>query len=104
MSASMSATRFSAQAMATARFAETVDFPTPPLPEEIARTLPRLGCSMGVGGGGTAPGAGRGPPGARRSEEHTSELQSHHDLVCRLLLEKKKKDLSFSIASENFNI
>ena len=24
-------------------------------------------------------------------EEHTSELQSHHDLVCRLLLEKKKK-------------
>src|SRR6266540_6676376 len=37
------------------------------------------------------------PSGARvvrprlRSEEHTSELQSHHDLVCRLLLEKKKK-------------
>src|SRR6266851_6395667 len=27
---------------------------------------------------------------SRRSEEHTSELQSHHDLVCRLLLEKKK--------------
>src|SRR5437773_4266455 len=27
-----------------------------------------------------------------RSEEHTSELQSHHDLVCRLLLEKKNKD------------
>src|SRR5438034_2105035 len=26
-----------------------------------------------------------------RSEEHTSELQSHSDLVCRLLLEKKKK-------------
>src|SRR5437773_3931420 len=26
-----------------------------------------------------------------RSEEHTSELQSHHDLVCRLLLEKKNK-------------
>jgi len=25
-----------------------------------------------------------------RSEEHTSELQSHHDLVCRLLLEKNK--------------
>src|SRR5437667_2139524 len=31
----------------------------------------------------------RGRP--HRSEEHTSELQSHHDLVCRLLLEKKKK-------------
>src|SRR5437588_12679660 len=27
-----------------------------------------------------------------RSEEHTSELQSHSDLVCRLLLEKKKED------------
>src|SRR5437667_4301976 len=27
---------------------------------------------------------------SRRSEEHTSELQSHHDLVCRSLLEKKK--------------
>src|SRR5437773_8478265 len=27
-----------------------------------------------------------------RSEEHTSELQSHHDLVCRLLLEKKKNE------------
>src|SRR5438034_6319340 len=31
-----------------------------------------------------------GPRGRRRSEEHTSELQSHSDLVCRLLLEKKK--------------
>src|SRR5437773_9761136 len=29
-----------------------------------------------------------------RSEEHTSELQSHHDLVCRLLLEKKKIQIS----------
>src|SRR5260221_8060316 len=29
--------------------------------------------------------------GDHRSEEHTSELQSHSDLVCRLLLEKKKK-------------
>src|SRR5438034_3444505 len=29
-------------------------------------------------------------PGTTRSEEHTSELQSHSDLVCRLLLEKKK--------------
>src|SRR5436190_16732455 len=28
--------------------------------------------------------------GSARSEEHTSELQSHSDLVCRLLLEKKK--------------
>src|SRR5437667_8910161 len=30
--------------------------------------------------------------GVDRSEEHTSELQSHHDLVCRLLLEKKKRN------------
>src|SRR6266567_7938797 len=29
-------------------------------------------------------------PGCRRSEEHTSELQSQSNLVCRLLLEKKK--------------
>src|SRR5260221_8904062 len=32
-------------------------------------------------------------PRSRRSEEHTSELQSHSDLVCRLLLEKKKNSL-----------
>src|SRR5687768_18113867 len=31
--------------------------------------------------------------GARRSEEHTSELQSRLHLVCRLLLEKKKKKI-----------
>src|SRR6266496_4645233 len=45
--------------------------------------------------------AAAGPPGTRgaprcraprRSEEHTSELQSRRDLVCRLLLEKKKKN------------
>src|SRR2546427_8567341 len=49
------------------------------------------------------PGAGRssrlsrerpvgGPRSAGRSEEHTSELQSQSNLVCRLLLEKKKKN------------
>src|SRR6266705_6356840 len=32
-------------------------------------------------------------PSTRRSEEHTSELQSPYDLVCRLLLEKKKKKI-----------
>src|SRR5260370_22814620 len=32
-----------------------------------------------------------GSASSRRSEEHTSELQSHLNLVCRLLLEKKKK-------------
>src|SRR5690606_40825765 len=38
--------------------------------------------NRGRGGGGT--------PCARRSEEHTSELQSRENLVCRLLLETKK--------------
>src|SRR2546421_9661633 len=36
---------------------------------------------------------------ARRSEEHTSELQSRSDLVCRLLLEKKKKTTNKSTAT-----
>src|SRR5688572_32089808 len=35
--------------------------------------------------------------GAQRSEEHTSELQSQSNLVCRLLLEKKKKNLHNNI-------
>src|SRR5438132_3279787 len=35
--------------------------------------------------------ASRTRPPRSRSEEHTSELQSHSDLVCRLLLEKKNK-------------
>src|SRR5438105_8350811 len=38
-------------------------------------------------------GAGRPIRASRRSEEHTSELQSRVDLVCRLLLEKKKKTI-----------
>src|SRR6476661_8380168 len=44
--------------------------------------LPRAGrAALGIGGAGAR---------CRRSEEHTSELQSHLNLVCRLLLEKKK--------------
>src|SRR5260370_5060757 len=35
--------------------------------------------------------------GAPRSEEHTSELQSHLNLVCRLLLEKKNRDNLYKI-------
>src|SRR2546428_9163454 len=55
------------------------------------------------GGAGGAVGAGVRRGGARlrhpgrgrdRSEEHTSELQSRSDLVCRLLLEKKKRSAS----------
>src|SRR6266511_5620703 len=40
-------------------------------------------------------------PGVRsRSEEHTSELQSRENLVCRLLLEKKKKQTNLPIYSQ----
>src|SRR5258706_12173101 len=38
---------------------------------------------------------GQRPPHGDRSEEHTSELQSLTNIVCRLLLEKKKKQVSF---------
>src|SRR6266571_8655192 len=59
--------------------------------------------------GTTAPGMrvspGRGCFRSRctstRSEEHTSELQSHVNLVCRLLLEKKKRKTAFSIDHTN---
>src|SRR5438874_8155869 len=37
----------------------------------------------------------------KRSEEHTSELQSRRDLVCRLLLEKKKKKTRLKIHKDN---
>src|SRR5260370_32632187 len=40
-------------------------------------------------------------PGAVRSEEHTSELQSHLNLVCRLLLEKKKEQLKKTATSRS---
>src|SRR5436309_5356734 len=43
---------------------------------------------------------GGGPAGARRSEEHTSELQSRENLVCRLLLEKKKKKIKQKINTD----
>src|SRR5438034_11779846 len=66
-----------------------------------AGVKPIIGCEVYV-----APGSHKDRPPSRResayhftllaenetrSEEHTSELQSHSDLVCRLLLEKKKK-------------
>src|SRR5438094_2616633 len=41
------------------------------------------------------------PCAPRRSEEHTSELQSPYDLVCRLLLEKKKKTNKQQIIHNN---
>src|SRR5204862_4977752 len=44
------------------------------------------------------------PCAAKRSEEHTSELQSRRDLVCRLLLEKKKKRRSEDSKAEGNRI
>src|SRR5205085_3114343 len=38
------------------------------------------------------------PPPPERSEEHTSELQSQSNLVCRLLLEKKKKNTRYRLS------
>src|SRR5437588_6395436 len=46
------------------------------------------------GGSGALASAGK------RSEEHTSELQSHSDIVCRLLLEKKKQGQHYALIVE----
>src|SRR5438093_6877402 len=53
----------------------------PPWPKTSSRTAP----------GSCFPTSPSGPGPCDRSEEHTSELQSLTNLVCRLLLEKKKK-------------
>src|SRR5207249_9154112 len=59
----------------------------------VAGSLFPVPCSLFPGRGGRDPSAGSARRRAwrRRSEEHTSELQSRFDLVCRLLLEKKKQ-------------
>src|SRR3712207_7647293 len=57
---------------------------------EAHRTSPR---PPPPGDAGDAVGLPRRVRGVRRSEEHTSELQSRQYLVCRLLLEKKKLSL-----------
>src|SRR5688572_31138989 len=64
--------------------------PEPPKPQGVQRGGPRQGDRPGGPGGGRGPGAPDGG-GGPRSEEHTSELQSQSNLVCRLLLEKKKR-------------
>src|SRR3712207_8305302 len=54
----------------------------------------RLGCDVSIGtksGSSSQLGRSASKDGWARSEEHTSELQSRQYLVCRLLLEKKKK-------------
>src|SRR5699024_1393524 len=55
-------------------------------PRHSDRSMTREGKYMSEPDGGQNP-----PQDPQRSEEHTSELQSRFDLVCRLLLEKKKK-------------
>src|SRR5438034_3236665 len=52
---------------------------------------PRSSVAASSGAVRSSPSASATRSCLRRSEEHTSELQSHSDLVCRLLLEKKKK-------------
>src|SRR5438552_14777526 len=58
-----------------------------------------ISCSAGAAEDGSrwAPASPSGSPGPPpRSEEHTSELQSPDHLVCRLLLEKKKKLVTYN--------
>src|SRR5690606_40907793 len=55
----------------------------------LMMSLAAVGCGGGGGGGETV---ARNDPPDQRSEEHTSELQSRENLVCRLLLEKKRVD------------
>src|SRR5260221_6481664 len=48
--------------------------------------------------------AAASPASGWRSEEHTSELQSHSDLVCRLLLEKKKTSMQNELRTHYHDI
>src|SRR5690349_23975991 len=65
-------------------------FPYTTLFRSTWRALPR---PADLRSASTKSAASRRRSGSARSEEHTSELQSRRDLVCRLLLEKKKKNL-----------
>src|SRR5256886_17711474 len=56
----------------------------------ICAADPEMAERRRAGGWETNTGGGRNASGRKRSEEHTSELQSQSNLVCRLLLEKKK--------------
>src|SRR5207249_10465553 len=67
----------------------TVKFAAQLVAPEMARAAPRISL------GNISPNNTHitGPHDTARSEEHTSELQSRFDLVCRLLLEKKNKTI-----------
>src|SRR2546421_2445751 len=70
------------------RFQPPQQHPAPPKPPDPAPPLPAA-----------RPQEARHRPGpvVSRSEEHTSELQSRSDIVCRLLLEKKKNVVTATI-------
>src|SRR5256885_10163227 len=74
-------------------FPYTTLFRSAVLLEHLVKPHPLLLGPIEVGIGRQAAGLGRGHKGLAhgRSEEHTSELQSPCNLVCRLLLEKKKE-------------
>src|SRR5690349_22122158 len=59
----------------------------------LARSKPPLSCARGCGAGAAS--SESADQRISRSEEHTSELQSRRDLVCRLLLEKKKQHMEY---------
>src|SRR2546425_2718138 len=65
-------------------------FPYTTLFRSLPASAPARRCERACGAGSRRR-PPPGPGGVRRSEEHTSELQSLAYLVCRLLLEKKKK-------------
>src|SRR5437868_8888922 len=67
---------------------------------EVHDAVPRR--RAGALPGGELHGGGR-MPDRPRSEEHTSELQSRFDLVCRLLLEKKKIPIKHALAAIKIN-
>src|SRR5207249_6659459 len=69
-------------------------------PEDTARVVAWVNIVGALGGTPLADSALR-PPISWRSEEHTSELQSRFDLVCRLLLEKKKKTMAHYYCSHH---
>src|SRR2546421_2855822 len=60
-------------------------------------------CSPGIHLRGAAEKQSIAAHGVKRSEEHTSELQSRSDLVCRLLLEKKKQKSKETIVEKPQN-
>src|SRR2546430_12962442 len=89
-------------------FPYTTLFRSGPVAKLPARVRPPA--VRGVQGGSVRDGAGMEAAGAHRSEahtrrggdqprseEHTSELQSQSNLVCRLLLEKKKKNTRYTL-------